>query len=179
MIRRLPALTVAALLALSAGTALAQTTVEPPPLVGWDKIHFGMTSKALTDAYPGAQWSEEPVGQSGDMKRTFRTDVEGAPYDVVVQIVRDRVARLTLTKVLKPGLDEAACKAAFTPDDARLRKQYGAPTETSVRGDRWLLGAGSRLLLVVVRLAPDDGTPPQCLVTTGFYPPGSPPAPAG
>ncbi len=146
-----------------------------PPLIGWDKIRFGMTSKALVDAFPGAQWTEEAGIDEGTQLRTMRMPVDGVDYDVRVILKRDRVTRVTLTKVLALGMDEAACRAAFAPDQARLRKLYGAPTETGVRGDRWIMGGGSRLLVVVELLAPDDGTPTHCVVTTGYYPAPTPP----
>ncbi|MDB5433237.1 MAG: hypothetical protein JWP35_4353 [Caulobacter sp.] len=181
-------LTGAGLALLLAGAALAQTkapapvaaTAPPPipasppnvpPLTGWEKIRFGMTSKALVDAFPGAQWTEEAGIDEGTQLRTTRLPIEGADYDVRVILKRDRVTRVTLTKVLAPGMDEPACRAAFAPDQARLRKLYGAPTESGARGDRWIMGGGSRVLIIVELLAPDDGTPTHCVVTTGYYPP--------
>ena len=164
-------LTAAALMLALAGPALA----EPAPLAGWDKVRFGMTSKALLAAFPGVTWTEEAGIDAGSEKRTFRTEIDGAPHDVTVILTADRVSRVTLSKVIAPGLDEAACKAAFVPEEARLRALYGPPGETSVRGERWTMGAGSRLVIVNVRLLPDDGSPAQCLVTTGYYGPGSPP----
>jgi hypothetical protein len=152
----------------------------PPPLAGWDRIHFGMTSKALLAAYPDARWTEEAGIDAGSQKRTFRTQIDGVDFDITVILTADRVSRVTVAKLSKPGLDEAACKAAFAPEEAKLRKLYGPPSETTVRGARWQMGAGSRVVIVNVLLQPDDGTPTQCLVTTGYYGPGSPPpAPAG
>jgi hypothetical protein len=144
---------------------------EPAPLNGWDRVRFGMTSKALVDAYPDVQWSEEATGEPGGEQRTFRTAIDGADYDVGVILKDDRVVRLTLAKVLASGLDEAACRASFAADEARLNALYGPPGETTARGDRWPMAGGARVVLAVVRLEPDDGTPARCVVSAGYYPP--------
>ena len=159
--------------------AVQAPAVPSIPLIGWDKIRFGMSGKALTDAYPGALWSEEKTGAAEGMKRTFRTQIEGGDYDIIVLLDNDRVSRVSVAKVLAPGMTEVACKAAFAPDDARLRKAYGTPTRTSVKGNLWVIAAGGHVVLVNALFTPNDGTPTRCLVTAGFYPPGSPLPPGG
>ena len=161
-------LTGAAFALVLTGAAMA----DPAPLAGWDKIHFGMTGKALVEAYPGVTWTEEAGDTPTAQKRSFGIDLEGGAYVVSVILTSERVSRVTLTKVLAPGLDEAACKAAFVPDEQRLRKQYGPPSDTVARGERWMLGGGSRVVIANVLFQPDDGSPAQCLVTQGYYPAG-------
>ena len=131
-----------------------------------------MSSKALVEAYPGVTWTEEPGDNPSVQKRSFKVDLEGGAYTAGIILTNDKVSRVTLTKVLPAGLDEVACKAAFVPDEERLRKRYGPPSETMARGERWLMGGGSRVVIANVLFQPDDGSPAQCLVTQGYYPAG-------